>query len=489
MAQLIWITLSLAFIGCNGDSSEKVDSSTEVDIEDTSVQEVYGTCGDGMVNHPDEECDDGENNSNVADSCRVDCISPKCGDSILDSNEDCDDGNLVSVDGCTDECLIEEGSFEIEPNDTVQLGNPLTGNGSIKGRLWENDQDCYTFDIQDNDYMHLQFNTEQEECSYLMALHVYHDLEHQDTIVSTDDTCSELNPQEHSIVRFMQGSESVATTVCIEGWFGTPVEEYTMEWEVFSDSCTLTDLELTDAENPDGDLQANNCDDDDDDDGIPDLQDNCRVIANNGLMEYTPDEDGFFRNWVLTSAFQVTGISTSGCLPLPDLFSIDEASVYPSLDNTFLDYNEDLVHWSLYNSNASKINFLDIPTLEVVGPPREVFAGIWVYSSSYRAVNAMLGSDDGGKVWVNGVLIGENQNCHGATIDNYSFPTTLNAGWNRVLIQIRDGGGGWGMYFRFSESGIPVTDLQLSPMSSGVFVDHQTDSDGDGIGDQCDLPD
>ena len=101
----------------------------------------------------------------------------------------------------------------------------------------------------------------------------------------------------------------------------------------------------------------------------------------------------------------------------------------------------------------------------------------------------MLGSDDGGKVWVNGVLVGENQNCHGATIDNYSYPTTLNAGWNRVLVQIRDGGGGWGMYFRFSENGSPITDLQLSPVSSGIFADYQTDSDGDGIGDQCDLPD
>ena len=55
---------------------------------------------------------------------------------------------------------------------------------------------------------------------------------------------------------------------------------------------------------------------------------------------------------------------------------------------------------------------------------------------------------------------------------------------NTVLVQIRDGGGGWDMYFRFSENGTPVTDLQLSPVS-GRFEDYQIDSDEDGIGDDA----
>ena len=152
-----------------------------------------------------------------------------------------------------------------------------------------------------------------------------------------------------------------------------------------------------------------------------------------------------------------------------------------------LDINENPVQWSLYNSAINRIDFNTIVPLEDTPAPREDFAGVWVYSSTYRVVNALLGSDDGGRVWVNGALIGEHQNCHGASIDNYSYSTTLNAGWNTVLVQIRDGGGGWDMYFRFSENGTPVTDLQLSPVSGGLFEDYQIDSDEDGIGDQCDL--
>jgi len=31
-----------------------------------------------------------------------------CGNSILDSNEECDDSNLDSDDGCSKDCIIEE---------------------------------------------------------------------------------------------------------------------------------------------------------------------------------------------------------------------------------------------------------------------------------------------------------------------------------------------------------------------------------------------
>ena len=57
-------------------------------------------CGDGLVQSSVEECDDAEANSDTqADACRSNCLAASCGDGVVDSIEDCDDGNTVT-EGC-----------------------------------------------------------------------------------------------------------------------------------------------------------------------------------------------------------------------------------------------------------------------------------------------------------------------------------------------------------------------------------------------------
>ena len=55
-----------------------------------------------------EECDDGELNADAPDACRLDCTLPYCMDGIVDSGEECDDGNRVNDDGCSNECLLPQ---------------------------------------------------------------------------------------------------------------------------------------------------------------------------------------------------------------------------------------------------------------------------------------------------------------------------------------------------------------------------------------------
>jgi len=57
-------------------------------------------CGDGIVD-PGEDCDDG--NLVSGDGCN-DCRLPRCGDGVRDPGEDCDDGNTVDTDSCTNSC-------------------------------------------------------------------------------------------------------------------------------------------------------------------------------------------------------------------------------------------------------------------------------------------------------------------------------------------------------------------------------------------------
>ena len=210
MASNLWVTYSslllLSSFACSGSNSDKEANDGTVDttedtsdvgdsaVQDTADTEVFGECGDGIVNSPTEECDDGENNANVADACRTDCLLPKCGDGILDSDEECDDSNLWNIDGCDDTCVVETGEFEVEPNNNTMNATLLQQSGSIRGMLWEGDEDCFTFEFEDNDYIELTINPEQEECSHLMMINTYEDGEEVSSEVSEDDTCTRLDP-------------------------------------------------------------------------------------------------------------------------------------------------------------------------------------------------------------------------------------------------------------------------------------------------------
>jgi fimbrial isopeptide formation D2 family protein len=82
----------------NGDKFCRLDGNEE-DLECKSP-----SCGDGTV-QDGEECDDG--NSINDDSCSNACKTPYCGDGILHTSEECDDGNNLNGDACSAECTKE----------------------------------------------------------------------------------------------------------------------------------------------------------------------------------------------------------------------------------------------------------------------------------------------------------------------------------------------------------------------------------------------
>lgn len=61
-------------------------------------------CGDSMMNGP-EQCDDG--NGVDTDACLNNCMGATCGDGVIRAGaEDCDDGNTTDTDGCTAQCHV-----------------------------------------------------------------------------------------------------------------------------------------------------------------------------------------------------------------------------------------------------------------------------------------------------------------------------------------------------------------------------------------------
>jgi cysteine-rich repeat protein len=117
-----------------------------LDIEVTSPG-----CGDSLIQHSaGEQCDDG--NALPGDGCSDTCqIEVVCGDLTVHvlAGEQCDDGNAAPGDGCSDMCQIEGASYltEIEPNE-LPAPNSLNGyDGVVASIIPVGDQDFFTFDV------------------------------------------------------------------------------------------------------------------------------------------------------------------------------------------------------------------------------------------------------------------------------------------------------------------------------------------------------
>ena len=90
--------------------------------ECSKIPETETGCGNGVV-ESGEQCDDG--NTAGGDGCSASCMKEagftckkpgesceavkSCGNGVLDAGEACDDGNTVSEDGCSADCEKEEG--------------------------------------------------------------------------------------------------------------------------------------------------------------------------------------------------------------------------------------------------------------------------------------------------------------------------------------------------------------------------------------------
>jgi cysteine-rich repeat protein len=76
-------------------------------------------CGNGVVD-VGEECDDG--NLVSGDGCSATCVIEFCGDGIVNDspNEQCDDGNSIICDGCSAFCLITDASGDSDGDGVCQ---------------------------------------------------------------------------------------------------------------------------------------------------------------------------------------------------------------------------------------------------------------------------------------------------------------------------------------------------------------------------------
>lgn len=114
------------------------------------------------------------------------------------------------------------------------------------------------------------------------------------------------------------------------------------------------------------------------------------------------------------------------------------------------------------HSAASYHGFRDTPD-QAIG-----YAHCYVHSPVSQPVQLRLGSDDGTKVWLNGINVFTFDASRGHQFDANNVDVSLEAGWNQILIKVSDEHGNFGFSARLSDSSgnnLPNLTYQLNDPS------------------------
>lgn len=111
------------------------------------------------------------------------------------------------------------------------------------------------------------------------------------------------------------------------------------------------------------------------------------------------------------------------------------------------------------NELAVALGFTENTDLNNVG-----LYGYIVFDVGQRMETVMhVGSDDSVKVWMNGEVVWTNPAARGAGNVQEGFPVTLQAGYNRVLMKVTEGGGGWSYFAAMDENVEFQTSTSVDP--------------------------
>jgi hypothetical protein len=79
------------------------------------------------------------------------------------------------------------------------------------------------------------------------------------------------------------------------------------------------------------------------------------------------------------------------------------------------------------------------------------YAQSFLYAPTARDAVLLLGADDAHTLWVNGRSVSTRQGRNVSRPDDLVVPVRLEAGWNRVLLEVADLDGGWGFHLRAAD--------------------------------------
>ena len=158
-------------------------------------------------------------------------------------------------------------------------------------------------------------------------------------------------------------------------------------------------------------------------------------------LSLIPSARRFITQWNLIGPFDA-----------PDMTSL--TTVYPPetdivLNERYVGKGGQNVWWK--KAEAEETGYLRLTEIFKPNERVIVYGLAYVFSPEARATHILLGSDDGVRVWLNDELVHTNPAYRGAYPDEDKLKVNLKKGWNKVLVKVLQGAGGWGYYLRFAD--------------------------------------
>jgi len=182
------------------------------------------------------------------------------------------------------------------------------------------------------------------------------------------------------------------------------------------------------------------------------------------LQTFSPDADGFVRNWLVLAPIAIDG--ESGAAEIDRELLPGEATISPKAGDKAVAPGGRVLSWTAHQTGDYFIDFL-----EAFGKERgEYVAGYavaYINASAEMNVTLALSSNDQGKAWLNGKQVFRFADTRTLEKDSDRATVTLVKGQNVLVLKVINEVNNWQGCPRLLKDGKPVTDVSISIAPNG----------------------
>ena len=181
------------------------------------------------------------------------------------------------------------------------------------------------------------------------------------------------------------------------------------------------------------------------------------AIVFQGPQTFSPDADGFIRNWLVLAPIAVQ--EDSGATEIEKDFLGGEAAIRPKPGDK-VNVDGKILSWTPHQTSDYFIDFLKAFGTER-GEDVAGYAVAYINADNQMNVRLSIGSNDQCKLWLNGKQVIQFTETRTLDKDTDSADVTLNKGQNVLVFKVINEKNNWQGAARFLQNGTAVKNIRI----------------------------